>query len=45
LQYYNSTDLTARPEAMAVAVLIAVSSAIIVAAYLSLLARLSRRAL
>jgi putative spermidine/putrescine transport system permease protein len=45
LQYYNSTDLTARPEAMAVAVLIAVSSAIIVAAYLSLIARLSRRAL
>lgn len=45
LQYYNATDLTSRPEAMAVAVLIAVSSAIIVAAYLTLIARLSRRAL
>ena len=45
LQYYNATDLTARPEAMAVAVLIAVSTAIIVAAYLTLIARLSRRAL
>ena len=45
LQYYNATDLTARPEAMAVAVLIAGSTAVIVAAYLTLLARLSRRAL
>lgn len=45
LQYYNATDLTARPEAMAVAVLIAVSSAIVVAAYLTMIARLSRRAL
>jgi putative spermidine/putrescine transport system permease protein len=45
LQYYNATDLTARPEAMAVAVLIAVSTAIIGAAYLTLIARLSRRAL
>jgi putative spermidine/putrescine transport system permease protein len=45
LQDYNATDLTTRPEAMAVAVLIAVSTAIIVAAYLALIARLSRRAL
>lgn len=45
LQYYNSTDLTARPEAMAVAVLIAVATMIIAAAYVTLIARLSRRAL
>jgi putative spermidine/putrescine transport system permease protein len=45
LQYYNSTDLTARPEAMAVAVLIAVTTTIIAATYLTLIARLSRRSL
>jgi len=45
LQYDNSTDLSARPEAMAVAVLIAVSTAIVAAAYLTLLTRLSRRPL
>lgn len=45
LQYYNATDLTSRPEAMAVAVLIAVSSSVIVAAYLAILTRLSRRTL
>ncbi|QNE18249.1 ABC transporter permease subunit [Kribbella qitaiheensis] len=45
LQYYNATDLTSRPEAMAVAVLITVTSSAIVAAYLTILARLSRRAL
>jgi putative spermidine/putrescine transport system permease protein len=45
LQYYNATDLTARPEAMAVAVLIAVATVIVTAAYLTLMTRLSRRAL
>lgn len=45
LQYYNSTDLTARPQAMAAAVLIAVATTSIAAAYLMLITRLSRRAL
>ncbi len=44
-QYYNATDLTARPEAMAVAVLITVTSLIVVAAYLALVSRLSRRSM
>lgn len=44
-QSYNSTDLTARPEAMAVAVLITVTSLMVVAAYLALVARLSSRSL
>lgn len=45
LQYYNDTDLTARPQGMAVAVLIAVLSALTVAGYLLIVSRLSRRAL
>ncbi len=42
-QGYRNTDLTARPEAMAVAVLITVLTATIVTAYLTLVTRLSRR--
>lgn len=45
LQYYNDTDLTSRPEAMAVAVLIAALSGLAVAGYLLVTSRLSRRAL
>lgn len=45
LQYYNATDLTARPEAMAVAVLITAITTVIVAVYLALIGGLSRRAL
>ncbi len=45
LQYYNATDLTSRPQAMAVAVVIAVFSSVIVAGYLMLVSRLSRRLL
>lgn len=45
LQYYNDTDLTARPQAMAVAVLIAVLSGLTVAGYLFVVSRLSRREL
>ena len=45
LQGYAATDLTARPEAMAVAVLIAVTTSVVVAGYLALTARLTRRAL
>ena len=45
LQYYNDTDLTSRPQAMAVAVLIAVLSGLTVAGYLLIVGRLSRRAL
>lgn len=45
LQYYNATDLTARPAAMAVAVLITVLSAAMVAAYLFMAGRLARRPL
>ncbi len=45
LQYYNATDLTARPEAMAVAVLITVLSGLMVAAYLFIAGRLARRPL
>ncbi len=45
LRYYRDTDLTSRPAAMAVAVLIAVLSLLAVVAYLRLVARLSGRAL
>ena len=45
LQYYNDTDLTSRPQAMAVAVLIAVLTGLAVAGYLLVVSRLSRRAL
>jgi len=45
LQYYNDTDLTSRPQAMAVAVLIAVLSGLAVAGYQLVVSRLSRRAL
>lgn len=44
-QAYTSTDLSTRPEAMAVAVLITVLSLVVVAAYLAVVARLSRRSL
>lgn len=44
-QLYSDTDLDARPEAMAVAVLIAVLSGVVVVAYLSVSARLARRSL
>ncbi len=40
---YRDTDLTARPEAMAVAVVISVLSLAVVAAYVALVARLARR--
>ncbi len=45
LQYYRDTDLRARPQAMAVAVLIAVLTVAVAAGYLALISRLSRRAL
>ncbi len=45
LQYYKDTDLTSRPQAMAVAVLIAVLSGLAVAGYLLVVSRLSRRVL
>lgn len=45
LQLYNDTDLTRRPEAMAVAVLIAVLTGISVAGYLALAGRLAGRRL
>lgn len=45
LQYYQATDLSARPEAMAVAVLISVGTAALVAAYLAFASRLARRTL
>ena len=44
-QYYRDTDLTLRPQAMAVAVLITALSVLLVAGYLALVRRLSRRAL
>ena len=44
-QYYRDTDLSVRPRAMAVAVLITVVTLVVVAAYLAVLRRLSRRAL
>ncbi len=40
---YRDTDLSARPEAMAVAVVISLLSFVVVAAYVALLARLARR--
>lgn len=45
LQRYRDTDLSVRPEAMAVATVLSLLSIVVVAAYLSLVARLSRRAL
>lgn len=44
-QYYRATDLTLRPEAMAIAVVIAVISLVVVFAYLAVASRLSRRSL
>ena len=44
-QEFRNTDLTARPQAMAVAVLIAVLTAAVAAGYLTLVSRLTRRAL
>lgn len=43
LQYYRDTDLTARPQAMAVAVVITVFSTLLLAGYLALTSRLARR--
>ncbi|MEO9220299.1 MAG: ABC transporter permease subunit [Mycobacteriaceae bacterium] len=43
--YYRDTDLSVRPQAMAVAVLITVVTLVVVAAYLAVLRRLSRRGL
>lgn len=43
-QYYTDTDLAARPQAMAVAVLISAASMLVVAAYLAVTTRLARRA-
>jgi len=45
LTAYQDTDLTVRPVAMAVAVVITVTSSVAVAAYLAVVSRLSRRAL
>ena len=42
-QLYRDTDLTSRPEAMAVAVVISALSLTVVAAYVGLVARLARR--
>ncbi len=44
-QYYRDTDLTVRPQAMAIAVLITALSVLLVAGYLTLVQRLSRRTL
>lgn len=44
-QYYRDTDLTLRPQAMAVAVLITALSVLLVAGYLALVRQLSRRVL
>ena len=43
LQYYRDTDLTARPQAQAVAVVITVFSTLLLAGYLALTSRLARR--
>lgn len=43
LSYYRDTDLGQRPVAMAVAVLITVSTSVVVAVYLRLVSRLGRR--
>jgi len=45
LQDYQNTDLTVRPQAMAVAVLITVISTLLVAGYFALTVRLSRRSI
>ncbi len=45
LQYHRATDLADRPEAMAIAVVIAVLSCLLIAAYLSVAGRLARRSL
>ena len=45
LQRFNDTDLLVRPQAMAVATILAVLSLTLVAAYLVLVSRLTRRAL
>lgn len=45
LQDFRDTDLTVRPQAMAVAVLITLITTLLVAAYLALTSRLSRRSL
>ena len=45
LQRFQDTDLTVRPQAMAVATILAVLSLVLVVAYLGLVSRLSRRAL
>lgn len=45
LQYYRDADLTSRPQAMAVGVLIAGFSTVLLAAYLMLTSRLARRSL
>ncbi|MGA8847422.1 MAG: ABC transporter permease subunit [Nocardioides sp.] len=45
LQRFQDTDLLVRPQAMAVATILAVLSLVLVAAYLGLVSRLSRRAL
>lgn len=43
LQYYRDTDLRARPQAMALAVIIAVLTVAVAAGYFALISRLSRR--
>ncbi|MEO9137766.1 MAG: ABC transporter permease subunit [Jatrophihabitans sp.] len=43
LQYYRDTDLTLRPQAMAVAVLVAAFSTVLLATYFALTSRLARR--
>lgn len=45
LQRFADTDLTVRPQAMAVATILALLSLVLVAAYLTLVSRLSRRSL
>ncbi len=45
LQRFQDTDLLVRPQAMAVATILALLSLVLVAAYLGLVSRLSRRAL
>jgi len=44
-QLYRDTDVTSRPEAMAVAVVISALSLAVVAGYVALVARLARRSL
>ncbi len=45
LQRYRDTDLLVRPQAMAIATVLAVLSLVLVAAYVALVSRLTRRAL